>query len=193
MNRAFDFVHFQSLFSSSGCAAAACEIDHLAFRSGVTRGGSYFRGSFHESAGAARHTPRRASGTRAQPCEGPVGTSFASAPSCSCPWRRFACCWPARSAHIGSTVPRWSWHSPGRGDGAGAGWAGSSGLLDRVLALGPIEHARPRHPRRPKDEAAMFAVHVRRGDPKRRESSRGGGEARRSEAREGRRRGDGGW
>lgn len=56
--------------------------------------------------------------------------------------------------------------SPPAETGAGAGRAGSSGLLDRVLALGPIEHARPRHPRRPMDEAAMFAVHVRRGDPK---------------------------
>ena len=31
--------------------------------------------------------------------------------------------------------------SPAAETGAGAGWAGSSGLLDRVLALGPIEHA----------------------------------------------------
>ena len=46
------------------------------------------------------------------------------------------------------------------------GPAGGAGLLDRVLSLRSIEHARPRQPRRrPKDEAALFAVHVRRGDP----------------------------
>ena len=83
--------------------------------------------------------------------------------------------------------------SPAAETGAGAGRVGSSGLLDRVLALGPIEHKRPRHPRRPKDEAAMFAYTSGEVTPKTTGVKQGGGEARRSEAREGRRRGDGGW
>ena len=126
----------------------------------------YFRGSFHESAGAARHTTTR------------VGNHERS--HAKDQWERaLRPHLPARAR--GGGLPAvgplallmWFYSSPlvvalspAAETGAGAGRVGSSGLLDRVLALGPIEHKRPRHPRRPKDEAAMFAVHVRRGDPK---------------------------
>ena len=131
VNRAFDFVHFQGPFfpaisltvtGLSACAAAACdEIDHLLSPRGlVTRVEGYFRGSFHESAGAARHTTTRVGNHERSHAKDQWERALRPHLPARARGGGLPAVGPRRAAYVVLQFPAGRGALPGRGDGSGS-------------------------------------------------------------------------